>query len=542
MRRQRVISRLQLGPIVGHTDEASARIWIRVFDDPINYKLRIQGAGLFDFASTETQPEFRTAIATATGLRPDWRYRYSVLRRGRVVARSRGTFRTMPAPGSMANLLFCVISCSATHYDGLWEMFSTFVEKAKPHFVLMVGDQVYIDEDEPNVFADHFESGPVARRKALVDAYQANWSREPVRKVMASVPVYMMWDDHEIRDGWGSLASDSPTMAAKYPRGTEIFRKCNAYFEDCRDVYWHFQACRNPMALPGQTLPNYIETAPLPGQRRAMPYVFQCGRLVVLVLDSRGERDVFRKDFPILGAEQWGFINQVFDTLPADVEALAVVTPTPIASMDPDGQVQRLLGDRTDDIVAFRRGDLDGVLRPHTSGDEKDIPLAVANVHLSRLFGTPLNLGNYKVSNIDEARDQWSHKYARAEQAALLRWAGKARVASTSAGPARRLLFLSGDIHVGCIFDIEASDPDFTAASLTASGISVLQDEVLVGVYADESFTVAPGIRSTLREVVKEFNFGVVQILPTGAGAEITPLLAHEGSSTVWGLDVKDLL
>lgn len=542
MPRQRVVSRLQLGPIVGHTDEASARVWIRVFDDPIDYRLRVQGAGLFDFESTEGELEFRTAIATATGLRPDWRYRYSILRRGRVVARSRGSFRTMPVPGSMANLLFCVISCSTTHFDGLWDQFSRFVETARPHFVLMVGDQAYIDEDDPNVFEEHFLSTSAARREALAEAYQANWSREPVRKVMASVPVYMMWDDHEIRDGWGSLASDSPTMVAKHPRGAEIFRKCNAYFEDCRDAYWHFQACHNPVALPVQSLPNYVGAAPLPGQRRAMPYAFRCGRLVVLVLDSRGARDVFREEFPVLGAEQWGFINQVFDTLPGDVEALAVVTPTPIASMDPDGQVQKLLGDRTDDVVAFRRGDIDGVLHPRSSGEKSDIPLAIANVHLSRLTGRQLNLGNYKVSNIDEARDQWSHKFARPEQAALLRLAGKARTANTSAGAARNLVFLSGDIHVGCIFDIDASNPDFAAASLTSSGISAQQDEVLVGVYVDEAFTVAAGVRSRLREVVKEFNFGVVQVLPTGAGAQITPILAHEGNSMVWGLDVADLL
>lgn len=40
-----------------------------------------------------------------------------------------------------------------------------------------------------------------------------------------------------------------------------------------------------------------------------MPFVFRCGRLVVLVLDARGDRDVFRKDYPILGTEQWGFID-----------------------------------------------------------------------------------------------------------------------------------------------------------------------------------------------------------------------------------------
>ena len=45
-----------------------------------------------------------------------------------------------------------------------------------------------------------------------------------------------------------------------------------------------------------------------------------------MVLDSRGERDVFREDYPILGARQWTFIDEVFARLPADVDALAVVT------------------------------------------------------------------------------------------------------------------------------------------------------------------------------------------------------------------------
>jgi hypothetical protein len=129
-----------------------------------------------------------------------------------------------------------------------------------------------------------------------------------------------------------------------------------------------------------------------------MPFVFRCGRLVVLVLDARGDRDVFRKDYPILGTEQWGFIDTVFANLPADVEALAVMTPTPIASMDPNGQVQNLLGDRTDDVVAFSRGRT----QPKSSEEKGEIPVAVANVHLSRLLGTQLNLGRYMISKIDE--------------------------------------------------------------------------------------------------------------------------------------------
>ena len=532
--------RLKLGPVVGHTDDSSARIWIQAFDHPGEYKLRVQGAGLFDFTSTEVQLEFGTGTARAEALRPDRIYRYSIARRGRRVAGARGTFRTMPLRGSPSPVLFCVVSCNQTKHDGVWKVFAAFVEKAKPHFVLMMGDQVYMDEDKPDVFKEHLESKPAVRRRAMAETYRLNWSREPVRNVMANVPTYMMWDDHDIRDGWASIASDSPTLAAKFPRGQAIFRKNNAYFEDARDVYWHFQGCHNPLRNDDPSLPNYIEGPPPPGKpRRAMPFVFCCGRLTVLVLDQRGDRDVFRKDFPILGAEQWRFVDKVFANLSDDVEAIAVMTGTPIASLDPDGQVQNLLGDRTDDVVAFSKGKSP----PKTSEEKGEIPVTVANVHLSRLLGTQLNLGRFMLSKVDEARDQWSHKFARAEQVELLRKAGAARVANAIPGAARGLIFLSGDIHVGCIFDISCSKPEFEAASLTASGISAKEDQsIIVGTFIDESFSVAPGIRSSLREVVNDFNFGVVQVLPTGTGAEIVPTLAHEGASTVFGVDLAALV
>lgn len=275
-----------------------------------------------------------------------------------------------------------------------------------------------------------------------------------------------------------------------------------------------------------------------------MPFAFRCGRLVVLVLDSRGARDVFRPapEMPILGADQWTFIADVVASLDPDVEALAIVTPTPIASMDPDGQAQRVFGDRTDDVVKFRQGNAEGVLELK-SGGKGEIPLMIANVHLSRLTGMPLNLGKYRLASIDEVRDQWSHKFSRGEQMALLRQASTARLANAPPGPGRTLIFLSGDIHVGCIFDITSLKPPFKAVSLTSSGIGALEDTVaVVGVFLDEQVPLGGGFTSTLRDVVRDFNFGVVQVVPTGTGAEITPALAHEGNAWAVGVDVKDLL
>jgi hypothetical protein len=557
MRARRGFTGLQLGPVVGHTDDTSARVWIQVADDPGRYALRVEGAGVFPFVSTEGPArEFGTAIATARGLRPDWRYRYRVARLGRFVPGAGGSVRTMPARTSMAPILFCGISCSAARQAGAWDALAAFVEDAQPSFVLMMGDQVYLDEDEPDIFEEHFESDPAVRRKAMAEKYRLNWSREPVRRVMANVPTYMMWDDHDIRDGWGSLAADSPTLAQKHAKGVEMFHKSSAYFHDARDVYWHFQGCHNP--LPGDfrdpsfpfqldpALPNYIAAPPAHGDRRAMPFVFRCGRLVVLVLDSRGDRDVFRLTYPALGEEQWGFIADVFMRLPADVDALAVVTSTPIASVDPGGQVMKLFGERTDDVEAFKRGDEDGVFRPtSTTDDPGQILLTIASARASRAIGRQLNLGNFKVSNIDEARDQWSHRFVRPEQIDLLRKAGQARLVNRTAASPRGLVFLSGDIHVGCTFDISVRQPSYEATSLTSSAVSNIEDvpgNLFVGVFVDEDFAVAPGIRSTLRDIVPDFNFGVVQVQPTGAGANVFTSLAHEGNAFAAGLDLADIL
>jgi len=554
MASRRVLRRLQLGPIVGHTDDTSTRIWIQVGDDPSKYFVRVENVGLFQFESTELNGiEFGTAIARVTGLQPDLRYRYRIVRAGRFVPGATGSVRTLPPPASRTNLLFCAISCNGATVLGAWERFAEFIERSQPSFVLMMGDQIYMDEDPPDVFADHFDSDPASRRRAMAEKYRSNWSRDVVRRVLANTPTYMVMDDHDIRDGWGSVASDSPTLAARHARGAEIFRKSNAFFEDARDVYWHFQGCRNPRpgdhvdpSLPTQrdpAFPNYVD-GPIPhGFRIGMPFVFRCGALLVIVLDSRGERDVFRAELPILGAAQWQFIDQVFERVPTDVDAIAVVTATPVASQDPDGQTQRLLGDRTDDVEAFARGDEQELFHPRSNTDTVELVKAIASVKISRLAGSQPNLGDFKVSAIDEARDQWSNHFARREQQDLLKKAFAARFAGRSAAAGRGLVFLSGDIHIGCIFDVSCARPRGKAVSLTSSGISQIDDtQPLVGTFIDEEFSLAPGIRSTLRDVVNRFNFGVIQVQPTGAGAEIEAVLAHEGNAFVFGLDLKDLI
>lgn len=89
------------------------------------------------------------------------------------------------------------------------------------------------------------------------------------------------------------------------------------------------------------------------------------------------------------------------------------------------------------------------------------------------------------------------------------------------------------------------SDPEYTIVSLTSSGISAkgeAKGSLFVGSFIDEDFSVAPGIRSTLREVIPDYNFGVVQVLPTGSGAEIHVAVAHEGNAFAAGLDIAKMI
>jgi hypothetical protein len=544
-------NRLQLGPTVGYTDHQSTRIWIRVFDDPANYVLRIQGRGLFPFVSTEDgQLEFGTAIAFANGLLADRRYRYQVLRYGRVVGDSTGSFRTMPAPGSMAEITFIALSCNHHAEDGAWEQLAAFVKENEPAFLLMLGDNVYIDKD-PNVWKEHYGSRSAKRRQAIAEQYQKNWSRDLVQYVLANIPTYMVWDDHEIRDGWGSFAADSPTLAERYERGMRIFEKYNAYFEDARDVYWHFQMTHNPpfavnhLTPPATPGPLPMSARPISGTRVAMPFAFQCGRVAVLVTDSRGDRDVWRTTFPVLGQPQWDFVNEVFSTLDASFDTLVVVTTVPIVCMDPDGQTQFLIGRRTDDVEYFKAGNEQGLWELQDTGEENLVNLGEAAIggYLASRFGVNANLGIFKVKSIDDARDQWSNYLSRAEQEQLLRASVAAAFANRPSRDHRALLFIGGDLHSGGLYDIDVSRPELRASCLITSGISQrnipTSKEPHLGTIVDENYEVAPGIHTTLQEFINGYNFAAVRVVPTGSTAEVIPTVMHEGVSAAWGMKAK---
>src|SRR3546814_4580134 len=89
--------------------------------------------------------------------------------------------------------------------------------------MLMGGAQVYADciwETVPSMQACaglEFGEGNKAEatdemigelERFYFDLYVSRWSQPEVRPMLASMPSIMMWDDHDLIDGWGSYPDD----------------------------------------------------------------------------------------------------------------------------------------------------------------------------------------------------------------------------------------------------------------------------------------------------------------------------------------------
>lgn len=128
------------------------------------------------------------------------------------------------------------------HPYALWEKLKT--QHAESPFALMImgGDQLYADEMWSTVPAlkewSKLKRNEKAKRptnKTMLqqidrfydELYQQRWSDPAMVDLFASIPSVMMWDDHDIFDGWGSYPED----LQKSPVFQAIFERAKFYFE-----------------------------------------------------------------------------------------------------------------------------------------------------------------------------------------------------------------------------------------------------------------------------------------------------------------------
>jgi hypothetical protein len=158
---------------------------------------------------------------------------------------------------------------------------------ARLHLLLMGGDQIYADQiflieqteikewahgwhPFSNKKKQPFTAGMKAEAESFYfNAYLRQWSNPYVSQALATVPALMIWDDHDIFDGWGS-----------YP---EDLQSCPVYQGIYKAAKTCFQVFQRQI-VPGQTAPGQLPKQP------GFSWAFRLGSTAIIAPDLRSER------------------------------------------------------------------------------------------------------------------------------------------------------------------------------------------------------------------------------------------------------------
>ncbi|MEE9250488.1 MAG: alkaline phosphatase D family protein [Alphaproteobacteria bacterium] len=207
--------------------------------------------------------------------------------------------------------------------NGRWKHMAR-KHRARPyHLLLMGGDQVYADtiwETVPSMKA-WVEERAATRNKAkftpamrqqveafYMDLYCSRWSQPESARMFASIPSLMMWDDHDIFDGWGSYG--------KKEQGSAVYQ---GIFGIAREYFTVFQQRVKPGAQPAGAL----------CKKGNFTYLHCLGDIALLALDMRSERSQAQ----VLSDKSWRAIYAELDSLKG-CKHLLVLSSIPVVHPD----------------------------------------------------------------------------------------------------------------------------------------------------------------------------------------------------------------
>lgn len=275
-------------------------------------------------------------------------------------------------------------------------------------FVIAGGDQAYTD-GRPSISIWNFLY-KVARKDGDVllpdfqtmlswyrDIYRGYWGFPVVRHVFSHYPTYMMWDDHEIGDGWGSfdlLGSGKHNHPIYDELGdrkdlstADLTELLNRMFRAAREAYVEYEHSHNPNSPDG-----------------SLHYQFKHGKCAFFFLDGRGHRNFSARSHRIHGKPQMEEFKAYVESLaPGDTKFLFVVSAVPLIHT-------------TDKVVGLEDNFILGAVR---KGDRDDLRDA------------------WEHFRHDEERKEFKH----------ILWEASMR--------GIRVCILSGDVHASAAFRLE---------------------------------------------------------------------------------------
>ena len=184
----------------------------------------------------------------------------------------------------------------------LWQTMRDEHAEAPFSLLLLGGDQVYADSIWTQLTAlkqwNELGRAEKVKRKAskalkaqidrfFSELYVDRWNVAPVASMLASIPSLMMWDDHDIFDGWGSYPAD--------------LQNCDTYQAIFAAAKKHF-ALLQVRGLENRTL---LASEP----RSHFSAALKFRGYTILALDNRAERTLHQ----VMSKTQWRDITDYLD-------------------------------------------------------------------------------------------------------------------------------------------------------------------------------------------------------------------------------------
>mmetsp|Transcript_41975 Transcript_41975/g.115819 ORF Transcript_41975/g.115819 Transcript_41975/m.115819 type:complete len:855 (-) Transcript_41975:175-2739(-) len=314
----------------------------------------------------------------------------------------------------------------------MWEVMLELHEKNPVGLLVMGGDQIYADHIwSAGLFSNWvaLASEEMQKEAAFTDemreqaellyleTYTSIWNATAAeRRVLASVPSLMMWDDHDIFDGWGSHKAEMqvcPVLQGIYAAARRFFVCLQLRLINNA---WHqeFSSTRKVMqnwpdtskACLAFTKSDRLTRVVAPKcWRDNFTYVHQFGRVVLVVLDNRSERTKHE----VMSKETWDALFERLKSVDEDsVDHFIFVVPVPMVYVD--------------------------------------MSIIEAGLRITRVFRRE------RASEMDDLADHWTHARHRDERMSIL-----TRFAQLGALKTARVTLVSGDVHVGAYGCCEVS-------------------------------------------------------------------------------------
>lgn len=326
------------GPVIGKVSSRTARVLIEIDRDAEVTCTMASFRGSSRAAVTRNVEAFRPTVFVFEDLAPATRYKVTVEGVANSLSRS-GSVRTLPVDQSALNVV--MVACHKPSAQGgtdLWaqlrdqHVMTTEADGNAADMLVHIGDQVYADEafaEGMNLCRDMRAAAPEACAQAIVELYREiyrrTWNQHACRTVLSNVPNLCIWDDHEIRNDFGSYDEDRD-------RGSDTFFVASmarvAYHEYQRQLWDDMDD-----VLPGRAGRPLCAAVDGPDNCEASLHVF--GSFALLLLDQRGGRTFGFEagyDRPFLGRAQWELIEAALasDGTLANVQHLVLASTIPL--------------------------------------------------------------------------------------------------------------------------------------------------------------------------------------------------------------------